>query len=143
MIPTLSTFKTAGRALIVAATLGVGLAAAPAMAAPAFSFNFGINNGTPSFGIGVNSPRPHHGGNFNACMSDNQVVRALGHQGYDRVRLTHSDRRQVNATAENGRYRYVLRVNRCDGSVRVVDRSPMHRFGFPSYGGNYHNNHHH
>jgi hypothetical protein len=120
----LPSFKTAGRALLVAAVVATtGLAAAPAMAQnqPSFNFQFGIgSDGQPRFGVGVGNDGPRWRRGY--CMDDGQVIRALRQQGYRNIDINESSRRTARVEADQGRYMYDLRVNKCSGDVDVLDR---------------------
>jgi len=133
-----STFKNAGRALLVAAVLGTGgLAAAPAVAQdPSFNFSLGIGgNGQPSFGFGINSNRNPPGfrrPSATACLSDRQVIAGLRSYGFSRVQIVDSNRRNAEATGRYQRADYDIYVNKCTGQVDIdrIRRGPPSRPGF-------------
>lgn len=124
---TISAFlKTAG---CVATIVGATAVAAPAQAGQAsISLSFGGGAGPAQFGLFIGDGPQHdwrdgrRGGGFDACMGDGSVLRALREQGYRRVTITDTGRRNVEAEADYGRYHYVLDVNRCTGVIAVLDR---------------------
>lgn len=110
----LSTLKIAGRAAVVASTLGVAaLAAAPAQAAPpnfSFSFNFG-NGGGP--GMYFN----YGGGPKKLCLSNRQIIWQLRNYGFRNVQIVRSRDVRVIVVAQWHGDWYQLRVNRCTGKI--------------------------
>lgn len=120
----LTTLKTTGRAAVVALALGgVALSAMPAQAAPQVGIQLGLGgfNGG-SFGLYFgdgNGPSD----NFDYCMTDRQVRRALANQGWNNVKIgdDYDDSRVIVVAQYHGTW-YKLRVNRCTGKVDKVQR---------------------
>lgn len=114
--------KNAGRAAVVALTLGAtAFTAVPAQAqsgSPSFSFNFGINGGGDSFSFGINNGRQIR----RACLTNNEIRRGLRARGWDDI--TFLDRRgnRVTVLADWGRRTYKMVINRCTGRVSDIDR---------------------
>ena len=117
------TFKAGGRAAVVA--LAVGAASIVAVPAPvmaqSFSFEFPIagGEGNFSFGIGRDGVRVRR-----ACMTNNEIRRGLRDEGWSDIRFIDRDGNWVRVVAEwddNGRY-YTMRINRCTGKVRDIER---------------------
>jgi hypothetical protein len=117
----IKTFKASGRAAVIALALGsTAMVAAPAPAmAQSFSFQFGNDNF--SFGIGSNND----GVRFRRlCLTDRQIRRGLRDEGWEDIRFIDRDGNWVRVVArwdENDRY-YTMRINRCTGKVRDIER---------------------
>ncbi|MDB5561552.1 MAG: hypothetical protein JWN11_970 [Hyphomicrobiales bacterium] len=135
MTLTLSKFKMAGRAAVLAIVLGASaLSAMPAQAAPgdpSFNFNLQLPNGGGNlqFGNGNDNgrrdpgfrPGPNRGRDF--CLNDREVRSQLGDNGFDNVRVGRDLRRGwVEVFATNRRGAYTMQVNRCTGQVANVQR---------------------
>jgi len=128
MTQILSTLKRSGRAAVVALVLGAATVTAmptQAMAqSPSFSFSIDLGGGSLRF----------RGGDFSRkfCLSNNQVRRELRKHGFRDIDIVRSlNRNRVEVIARYGRNWYVLRVDRCSGQVRIVERL---RRGFPGRG---------
>ena len=125
MTTIISTFKKSGRAALVALALGAASfgAAVPFTAAPAmaqnFSFEFGIRGGGDnfSFGVGRGGDRVRR-----ACLTNNEIRRGLHREGFRDIRFLDRRGNRVTLTAEDRRFDYRLRVNRCTGAVAILDR---------------------
>jgi hypothetical protein len=151
MTSILSTFKAAGRALLIATMLGAGaMTAAPAFAQsgdPAPNFNIGggalqQNQGSPSLapdgqgqmrpdGQGQMPPdQPGYRGDFrfNFCMSDRDVIRGLTRYGFRRVQVHTSSRTHAEALGRWGRYDWLMDVDKCTGEVDILRRIERNRF---------------
>jgi hypothetical protein len=109
------------RAALVVLALGAGsVTAMPAMAqSPNFSFQFGIDGGGGNFSFGIGK----RGERFRRdCLSNNEIRRGLRREGFDDIRFLDRRGRTVDVIAEQRRWVYRLRVNRCTGAVRILDR---------------------
>jgi len=131
MTQILTTAKKAGRAAIVALTLGASaFTALPAQAqsgSPSFNFEFGIQGGGGNFSYGF-----ERGKRFQReCLTNNEVRRGLQRRGWDDVRFV--DRRgvRVKVVADWGRRTYAMTINRCTG--RVTDIEQLRRPYFPGF----------
>lgn len=130
MTPILSTLRKSGRAALVALALGavsvgaVPFTAAPAMAQSGLTFEFGIRGGGDnfSFGIGKRGERIRRD-----CLTNNEIRRGLHREGFDDIRFLDRRGKHVTLTAEDYRYDYRLRVNRCTGAVVILDRDRKYR----------------
>lgn len=131
MTQILSTFKSSGRAAVVALVLGAATVTAmptPAMAqSPSFSFSIGVGGGGPSF-------RFHSGDeDFDFCLTNGQIRRGLRAEGFRNIDIVRNlSRNRVEVIASFGKRWYLLRVNRCTGEVRIIER--LRRGGFPGSG---------
>ncbi len=140
----LATLKKSGRAAIVAATIGAAsVAALPAMAqsAPSFNFSLGLGGGGNSFSFGLESDtdRGWRRGDrrrfVQVCLTDRQIINGLRDHGYRDVELTRELRGdRVEVEARYGRSWYVLEVDRCTGSVQVIERVRPLLPGRPGFG---------
>lgn len=113
----LSTFKTAARATVVAASLGsAALVAMPAQAAQpnlSFQFKFGNQYGGPGmqFNYG-NNPKY-------MCLSDGQLYWQLKNAGYKDVQILKNKGYLVIAVARYHFDWYQLLINRCSGKIKA------------------------
>ena len=121
----LSTFKIAGRAAIVALTLGAAsVTAMPAQAAssPSLSFQLGIGNdgGVMGFEFGTKKK-----GYFpiKKCLTNSQVERGLERYGFDDADVVKrlSSTRVLVIAQWDWRY-YSMKVNKCSGEVYDIHR---------------------
>lgn len=124
MTPVLSTLKNSGRAALVALALGAAsIGAASITATPAMAqnltFEFGIRGGGDNFafGIGKRGERIRRD-----CLTNNEIRRGLRREGFDDIRFLDRRGNRVTLTAEDRRFNYRLRVNRCTGAVAILDR---------------------
>jgi len=124
MTTLVSTFKKSGRAALVALALGaVSVGATSFTAAPAMAqnltFEFGIRGGGDnfSFGIGKGGERIRRD-----CLTNNEIRRGLRREGFDDIRFLDRRGNRVTVKAEDRRFDYRLRVNRCTGAVAILDR---------------------
>lgn len=130
-----STFKTLGRAAIVAAVFGVtATAATSAFAQSGPSVNFSIqlpgNAGgnterAPSLlGRDNNSNWNGGGGGYGyRCLTNREVRQGIADYGYRQVEVTRELRRdRVEVQAVYGRWAYAMRVDKCTGQVDQVQR---------------------
>lgn len=150
MAMTLSTFKSFGRVAILAATLGLAGATAPAFAQgqPPAGFSLGappntggqapMADGQAPMGDGQ-TLAPGKGGDamtghydsksddFYYCYDDDEIMDAIESYGFDNARVTrHFRSGQVEVQAYWGRALYSMRVDPCTGSVdrvRLLRRS--------------------
>jgi hypothetical protein len=140
MSPILSTIKKSGRAAVIAVAIGAAsVVAMPAMAqsAPSFNFSLGIGSGGESFSFGVerDGRSGFRRGDRRYCLNDREIVRGLRAHGYYDVEITRDLRgSRVEVEARYGRSWYVLRVDRCTGSVQVIERVRPLRPGRPGFG---------
>jgi len=135
-----SSLMRAGRALVLAATLGAtGLAAMPAQAAsqPSFNFQLGIGNdgGVITF---ENGRTPRGSFPIKKCLTNRQIERGLERHGFDDADVVRNlSKTRVLVSAEWGRYDYSLKVNRCSGKVYDIERirrAPRPDFNWPNHG---------
>lgn len=120
MTSLLTSFKTTGRAALVALTLGAtALTATPpvqAQSGPSFSFRLELDGGSFRFGIDDHERRRF-------CLTDRQIRRGLRAHGFTQVRfVAELGRNRVEVRARFGRWVYRMRVNRCTGRVDRVQR---------------------
>jgi hypothetical protein len=125
----LSSLKTAGRAAIVALTLGAAsLSAMPAQAAsPSFSLQLGIGNDGGVMGFdGKRAPRGFFP--IKKCLSNSQVVRGLERYGFDDVEVVRklSSTRVLVIGEWDWRY-YSMKVNKCSGEVYEIRKLQKNR----------------
>ena len=123
MTSVFKTFKAGGRAAAVAVALGAAsIVAVPApVMAQSFNFEFPIagGEGNFSFGIGRDGVRVRR-----ACMTNNEIRRSLRDEDWSDIRIMGRDGNWVRVAArwdDNDRY-YTMRVNRCTGKVRDIER---------------------
>jgi hypothetical protein len=141
MTTILATIKNSGRAAVIAVALGVAsVAAAPAVAqqGPSLNFNLDIGGGKGgsglSFGIQSDGNRELRHGRpdfWRYCLRDREIYRGLRDHGFrdiEIIRELRGDR--VEVEARYGRSWYLLRVDRCTGAVRVLERIRPGRPGF-------------
>jgi len=128
MTPILSTLKSSGRAAVVALVLGAAAVTAipaPAMAqSPSFSFSIDLGGGNLRF----------RGGDFDrrVCLTNAQIRRQLRAEGFRNIDIRRVlSRNRVEVVASYGNRWYLLRVDRCTGAVRIVERL---RRGLPGGG---------
>ena len=125
----LSSFKTAGRAAIVALTLGAAsLSAVPAQAAsPSFSLQLGIGNDGGVMGFDINrAPRGFFP--IRKCLSNSQVVRGLERYGFDNVDVVRKlSNTRVLVIGEWDRRYYSMKVNKCTGEVYEIRKLQKNR----------------
>lgn len=124
MTTLVSTIKKSSRAALLAVALAAAsIGAAPFTAAPAMaqnlSFQFGITGGGDnfSFGVGRGGERVRRD-----CLTNNEIRRGLRREGFDDIRFLDRRGNRVTVTAEDRRFDYRLRVNRCTGAVAILDR---------------------
>lgn len=134
-----STFKTLGRAAIVAVAFGVtATAATSAFAQSGPSVNFSIqlpsggNNGqsqSPSLlGKGSANDRNWNGNGGNGgygyrCLTNREVRQGIADYGYRQVEVTRELRRdRVEVQAVYGSWVYSMRVDKCTGYVDQAQR---------------------
>lgn len=129
-----STFKTLGRAAIVAVAFGVtATAATSAFAQSGPSVNFSIQ--LPSAGGGSAQRAPsllgrdnnsdwNGGGGYGyRCLTNREVRQGIADYGYRQVEVTRELRRdRVEVQAVYGRWAYAMRVDKCTGQVDQVQR---------------------
>ncbi|MDP1729638.1 MAG: hypothetical protein Q8L54_00360, partial [Devosia sp.] len=121
-----------GRAAVVALVLGAAsVTAMPAMAQsePSFNFRLGIGSGG-GFDFGIES-RSRDFDRLRFCLTNNQIRRGLRDYGFRDIEIVRDNRQRVEVIARYGRAWYRLRVSRCTGEVRVIERL---RRGFPGSG---------
>lgn len=119
----LKRFSVKATAVLAMVTV-LAASAVPAQANPnfSFSFNFGNNGG---YNGGYVQPRPQ----VRHCMPNQRILRRLHNQGYTNVRFLNERRDGFpRFRARNGRWIYTLRVNRCNGVIRNVNRRPAPNF---------------
>ena len=128
MTSLINTFKSSGRALVLAAALGgasIAMLPAPAMAqsSPSFNFQLGIGNDGSGFSFGIDSNRRSHSDRLRRCMSDRQVERGLRHYGFRDVEVLRNLRgSRVEVYGEYRRSGYIMKVNKCTGEVYDIER---------------------
>jgi hypothetical protein len=129
MFPIVSMLKNSGRAAVVALALGgVSFGAASVTATPAvaqnLTFEFGIRGGGDNFSFGVGK----RGERFRRdCLTNNEIRHGLYREGFDDIRFLDRRGNRVTLTAEDYRYQYRLRVDRCTGAVVILDRDRKYR----------------
>jgi hypothetical protein len=110
------TISTIARAALVALALGAGaVATALPVQAQGLSFSFGFGNDNDRFDDTF--PR--------LCLTDFQLRRAIGDQGYRNVALNVENNNRIKARATRGDWVYQLVVNACSG--RILDRERLRR----------------
>jgi hypothetical protein len=131
----LPSFKSVGRAVLVALVLGsTAMVAAPAQAQPGPSLNFHIGPGGPVFSFGWGGsgpgwgPGPGWGGPGSGwgsgpsyCLNNAQISQYLRSNGWRNVDVKNNvGNNRVRVVARwNGQW-YQMRVNRCNGQVDNV-----------------------
>jgi hypothetical protein len=102
------------RTVALAALLGVGGLAAPAMAqAPGFGFGPGFDNHNPLFRVPERV----------ICMSDSQIRQAIADRGYSQISLNVPNDKRVQVRASKGGTVYLIKFNYCSG--RIEDRMAL------------------
>jgi hypothetical protein len=127
----LSTVLKAGRAAVVALTLGAATLSAMPAQAQSFNFSFGIEGGGSNFSFGVDKGKKIK----RECLTNNEVRRGLRREGFDNIRFVDRKGVRVKVVADYGRRTYAMTINRCTGRVTDIERlrtryHPGFRFQF-------------
>lgn len=127
MTQILATLRKSGRAAVVALALGAATVTAiptPAMAQPSFNFSIELDGGGLKF-RGDDRDRDHR-----FCLTNREIRRGLRAHGFRDIDIVRErSRNRVEVIARFGRSWYLMRVNRCTGDVRIIER--IRRGGFP------------
>ena len=131
----ISTLRSGSRAAILALALAgtsIGVLPAAAMAqSPSVQFQLDFGNGGVEFRAGRRDRDRDYlwddrGDRY--CLSDRRIRRALRDEGWRDIDFVRELRRnRVEIVARYGRSYYLLRADRCDGEVRIVERLRRNR----------------
>lgn len=126
----------AGAMALVLGAVSITALPAPAFAqanpAPSFNFELNVPGGSVEFGVGNDRPgrdgRDRDRDDRDRCLSDRQISRGLREEGFRNIDFVRELRRnRVEIVAQYGRSYYLLRADRCRGSVEIIERLRRNR----------------